>query len=487
MAYLPYIINDFRGGRSDENDRGIPGSFKGGYGLNIHQQDNTLSCNQAMLAVTPSGMSDLGRFMVAASDGSTYVFGSSGSIWARSGDGAWNLAYNDYNGAIKGAAEWSVFDPTTSLQATYLFWATNTSLARVALSDGNAVPWTNATQDWKTTLTAADWHTMRVSANGALMIANVEELASLNNDGNFDAEALNLTPGNIIKALEDRDDYVISGTYRDDESEEGHIFSWVVTALGYVQKKRIPVKGVNAMIYAEMPLIQGGEDGELFTSDFSDAIPLHAGGGGGQVNPGGVTIYNDLAHFGFYGGTEPGIWSYGRKRKNQPFALNYDYRLSPTVAGSTLAEIGALATVDGVILATWHVRDGSTNTYGVDQFSTTTKASAIYEGLEFDNSEPHLAHTYELIRLLLKPLPSGTSVAAKFKLDYEDDWRYAVMGDGSTTHAVSAGYSSTVAEFTVGKPGSPYEVAVELNPSSNSTPDVKAIVTYVSPEASDYA
>ena len=155
------------------------------------------------------------------------------------------------------------------------------------------------------------------NASGQLNIANGNYLASIDYDGNFDPADLNLRPGNLIKALEERDDYAILGSYRKDNSEEGHIWSWITTAINWVQKKRIPVKGVNSLINAEMPILQGGDNGELFFSDFVNAVPLHGVPGGGQTDPSGVSIEDDIAIFGFYGGTYPGLWSYGRKRKKQ--------------------------------------------------------------------------------------------------------------------------------------------------------------------------
>src|SRR3990167_3451941 len=117
MSFVPYIINSLRGGVSDENDKGITGSFKYGHGLNIHAEDDILQCNQAMATVEESTVGDLVQFFVAASDGSTYAFGDRGSIYVRSGDGAWNFAYNDENGKIKGAAEWKLSDGNN-----YFFW-----------------------------------------------------------------------------------------------------------------------------------------------------------------------------------------------------------------------------------------------------------------------------------------------------------------------------------------------------------------------------
>ena len=43
-----YRIKSFRGGISDEEDKGIRGSFKFGQGLDIHKKIDSLSCQQAM-------------------------------------------------------------------------------------------------------------------------------------------------------------------------------------------------------------------------------------------------------------------------------------------------------------------------------------------------------------------------------------------------------------------------------------------------------
>jgi len=476
MAFLPYLIDSFRGGVSDENNKGIRGSFKHGQALNIHARNDTITGKQAMADITPTGMNGLVKQFVTASDGSTYAFSANGSVWAISGDWSWTFAYNDENGEIKGAEEWGIDDGTK-----YLFWATDTSIARLPLTSGNALPWANATQDHKTVLDSADDHTMKITA-GVLAIANGEFLSTIDYNNNFDPIALNLRPGNLAKSLEERDDSVIIGSKRNDVGEQGHIWSWIVTALNWIEKKKIPAKGVNAILTTEMMLLQAGADGELFTTDFVNAPALHGVPGGGEVNPGGVTIEDDIALFGFYGGTYPGIWSYGRKRPNQPNALNYAYRLSPTVGGSTVTNIGAIEMVNGTLLSSWETTDGSTVEYGVDKVDSAVKASYVYEGLEFNNKEPFSKRWHQNIKITTEPMPSGTSVSAKFKLDNETAWRYAIMGNGSTTHAVSAGNSSTEAEFFIEKPGMVYEVGVEGNPSLNTSPEVKSITTYIGPQ-----
>lgn len=481
---IPYVIKSFRGGLSDENKRGIAGSFKHGYGLNIHGRDDILQCGSSVVTANESLITDLIQFFVPSADGSTYAFGSTGSIYARAGnkaDPAWSFAYNDENGAIKGAAEFQLNDGLS-----YIYWATASSVARRPMNTGaKDLPWTNVTANYKVDKisSSAVWHTMAL-ASGQLNIANAEGLASISFAGAFDPLELNIRPGNLINALEERDDYIILGSEREDDSEEGHLWSWITTAEKYVQKKRIPVSGVNALVFTEMGLLQGGSNGEIFPADFTNTVSLARVPGGGKVNPGGVSILDDLAVFGFYGGSYPGVWSYGRKHKNRAFAFNYEYRLAKTVAGSSVSTIGAITVVGGDLLASWGTTDGSTSDYGVDQVSTTNRATGLYEGLEFDGGLPHLAKTVDRIALILSPLVSGTSVSAKFKLNKESAWRYAVLGDNTTTFSVA---DETIAIFGLGKPGRIYEVGVELNPSGASTPEVQAIVSYLSRENQEYA
>ena len=482
---IPYIISSFRGGVSDESDKGIAGSYKLGYGLDIHKRDDTLTAEQAMQTVEET-MTDLVNFFVPASDGTTYCFGSTGSIWARSGnvgDNAWNFVYGDENGRITGAAEWKLSDGNN-----YLYWATATSVARVLMNGSLPAPWGAgvATQDYKTTLESSgdiDWHTMQ-AASGALMIANGPYVAMIDYNGNFNASQMNVRPGNILKCIEERDDYAVLGSTRKDQSEEGHIWSWTITANNYVQKKKVPVKGVNALIHAELALLQGGSNGELFLSDFVNATPLaKLPDGDGQVAPSGTTIDNDLASFGFFGTDYPGIWRYGRRMKNRPHVFDYGYRLAKSVSGSAVATIGAIAMINGELLASWITRDDSIEDYGVDCSSSTTKATAVYEGLEFTNNSPQSTKLFESVKLTLSPMPASTSVAVKYKMNKATTggdssanagFKYAVTGSGATTFGITG---ATEAEFKISQEARVYECGVELFPAVNDSPEVLSIIT----------
>ena len=218
----PYQIRTFRGGISDEADKGIAGSFKHGYSLDIHKRNDSLTCQQAM-AVSLSSSIGTGAYsttmvshfncFIPASDGSLYAFGNTGSIFCRSGEGVWNFVYNDPNGKIIGAAEWQ-----TSDDANYLFWATQSALARKPFPGVTVGPdtgmgrWTDASHDYKVEFvnSTAAWHVLKPIA-GALYMGNNESLAQFDFDGNWDPGITNLRPHNSITCLEERDDYVVMG------------------------------------------------------------------------------------------------------------------------------------------------------------------------------------------------------------------------------------------------------------------------------------
>ena len=484
---IPYIIRTFRGGISDESDKGVAGSFKHGYSLDIHSRDDVLKCGSTVTTIDSSTVTDLIQKFVASADGSVYAFGSTGSIYAitgNPGDPAVNFVYNDEAGNITGAAEFQA-----SEGITYMYWATATQYSRRDMSTGEkTLPWTNVTANWKTDKisSSAAWHQM-INSQGALIIGNAEGLSHFSFDSVFDPLKLNIRPGNLVNALEERDDYTIIGSGRLDDSEEGHIWSWIDLITGttaqWTQKKKIPVKGVNAIITTERMLLQGGDEGEIFWSDFVNAVSLHAIPGGGRVNPAGVAIDNDLAIFGFYGGTYPGIWSYGRRMKNRPDALNFQYRLAQTVNGSTISTVGAVMVWNGAPVISWGTTDGSVSDYGIDMVSSTTRAAALYEGLEFDAGSPHLKKTIESVKVTTSPLASGTSYSIKFKLDKEAVWRYAVLGDGTTTYSTA---DSVESDWSIGKPGMIYEAGIELNASGSDTPEIQSITSYISSETEEH-
>jgi len=402
---------------------------------------------------------DLILFFVKCSDGNTYGFGNQGYIYRRLSDAFWKIVYKDPNGKIKGAVE----KPSNGGK-TYLQWATNNHLMRKEIS-GNQ-NWTDVTII-NSNLTGADWHTM-VQVGGANMICNGSWLAMVGYDDSYTNEALNLVPGNISKTIIERGGRSIIGTFK----------------AGY------PTKGINAMIDAEYPLSQVGDDGDIIFANMSDTMPAKKFPKGGSINPNGVTNEVDQAEFfeweqgalswidkqtvgnlslwGVFGAdsTYNGVYSYGRKNKDQPFTMNLEYNLE-------VDEIGAVTNIDGTTIMSY--RNGSL--YGVKAVDPDNKAVAEYESLEFKApiKKPVNITIWNTVELFMKALPSGSSVELWYRFNKTGSFVRAYTAEGSTSFSTANGKKAV---FRIVEEGEIYEEKIILRPIGNLSPEIYRSRTY---------
>lgn len=471
-----FVFNSFTS-ISDFENTGIRGAFKMGIALNVRKRVDSLSCNQALVDIdNPSSrvIDQIVYFQVPASDGNTYLFGTS-KIWQLASNGTITLKYTDPDGGICGAEEWA-----QSNGKSYLFWQTATKLKSKEIP-GNSTWATDVNADIvigsthytypKTNLTSTTWHTSKV-ANGALIIANKDKLAFVAYDGSYTLEALQLVPGTVAKTILDRNDYAIIGASSATDALNAHIYSWQVGALTYIDKKRIAAKEINGMVDgAEVMLIQADGDGELFFTDFVNTLPVISFPYGGKVNPGGVVDDQGIMYFGVWNCTDTtknGIYSYGRTKKNAAFALNFEYPI-------TCTEIGSLGVTAGLL----HVAYKNNTDYRVYKVDTTTKQVATYYSLDrvAPIKLPHRSSVFPHIKLVTKKMPAGTSIAVKYRIDKDeaataDGWVSAqLMGD-----VVSSDVDNSVESvFRVGAKGNIIETQVILTPHQNATPEVYRI------------
>lgn len=535
-----YEITSFRGGISDYDDKGIPGSFKFAQNIDIRKQVDSLTCTQALidegltssrspsLSVSPSvsvsaspslspsasvsstpsisfspslsasvtasmsaspslsaslspsasaspsssislspsptgGLAtvfeDLIRFIVKASDGYAYGFGNTGCVYRRDSDGYWQRVYKDSNGEIKGAEE-----KPSSDGKTYLYWATDQILMRKELPGDDA--W-NDVETVAQNLQPADWHTMK-QIGGSLMICNKSYIALVGYDDSYTNEALDLIPGNIAKTIIERNGRAIIGCYRETDED----------------------KGINAAIDAEYPLAQVGTDGNLHYSDMANSMPITRFPGGGTVNPGGVcnqveqvnffeweqdadswidaqTVGN-LSLWAVYDAQDGkgGIYSYGRKKKNHPVTMNLEYAFDAD-------ELGALANINGTILVSYR-QDTS---FGVKAVDPDTKATGVYEGLDFKApvKKPANITSWTTQELFMAPLPSGTSVEFWYRINKTGGFVQARTADGELIFDTA---NAKKAVFIVSAEGEIFEPRIVLNPSFNVCPEVYRSRTY---------
>lgn len=465
-----YVIDSFRGGISDYSNKGIPGSYKFGYGLDIRKNDDTLSCQQALVEEDNITFSGLIRFIVDATDGNVYGFDNVGKIYKRDSSNDWSVVYTDPDGEIKGAAEF----PSTD-GVSYLVWATDTKLKCKELP--GATDWSdaNARANFpRTDLTSADWHTM-TQAGGDLVFVNKNTLGALGYDNSYSPNVCDLVPGNVGKSIIERHGRSIVGTHHPGDS----------------------TGGVNAMVEAEVPLMQVGNEGGIYFNDMNSSLPDKVFPGGGRVNPGAVTIdaqqvalfewvqanssdpdinswidkkqLGGVSLWGVFNADSGmnGVYAYGRKRRNHPFVLTLEYYLD-------VDEIGAVAKCGSDIVISY--RSGSD--FGVKRVDTTTKATGVYEGLEkyLPPTPAGKSATLKYAEVFMKPLPSGCSIEFYYKVDKASSWTQAKTQGGDTSFSEEGGEEVL---FMLGENAQIYEPKIVLNPSGNSTPEVYKIETHL--------
>ena len=529
-----YTVKNFEGGISSFSNKGLRGSFKFASNIDIRKTVDTLSCGQAMeeeglfdashsqsasvspsRSQSPSGSSssspspsnspsksaspsasasksasksaspsgsaspsssvsaslspstglnnvfvDLIHFWVKASDGNTYGFGNAGNIYRRYSDGYTRNVYKDADGSIKGAVE------KPSSTTTYLQWATGTSVKRKPLP--GAGDWSDV-EEIADNLTGTDWHTMK-QIGGANYIANGSKLALVGYDDSWTNEALDIIPGRLIKTIIERNGRAVSGTY----------------PAGY------PNKGVNGAIDCEYPLIQIGDDGNLFYANFTDSMPVKRFPGGGRVNPGGVAnevaeveIFDwvfgadswldrqSLGNMSIWGvfdadSGKNGLYYYGRKNKEQPFTLNLEYAMD-------VDEIGAVVNVDGVTIASY--RDDTD--FGVRAVDPNTKATGIWEGLEYRVPPKKAEQITKVshVEVFFDLLPTGCSIYFYYQKNKSGTWTQAYTAEGGEAFTSTNGKKAT---FRIGEEMDIYEPRIRMIPSGNTTPTIFRIVTYFS-------
>jgi len=461
MTQNLFVLKSFRGGLSDYENVGAYGSFKFGSNLDIRKDTDSLSCQQVLTDDLASGtMTGLALFIVNASDGNSYHFCRDGKIFKRTSAGTYTLVYTDAENLITGAAEWY-----NDVNDTFLYWTTATKLHRKRIlgTGYTDTDWTdvdalvNGQVYPKTTLTSATWHTM-AQIKGNLYIANYNTLAEVGWDDSFTNNALQLIPRNVSKCLMEYKTYGLIGT---GGNKPAFLFGWDASqSLNWNTKEPLSL-GVNALCAAEYPLMQCGDEGQLFLADINNyPQPLTHFPGGGSVDPDGVEVDRGMALFGVFGnGTgKSGIYSYGRIRKNDKVVLNLDHAFD-------CDEIGSVKMVGTTLLFSYK----NVSSYGVKKVDTTLKSIGTYQSLDLIAPKMPKEPRWEYVRLVTASLPASCSIEVWRKIDKTGSFTQANLQGGGLTFTTTGGKEAI---FLLGDTGKICEIKIILNPSENSCPEV---------------
>jgi hypothetical protein len=526
-----YEIRSFRGGISDYEDKGITGSFKFGYNLDIRKLDDSLTAGQAFeeeglvssaspsaspspsssvsssssrspsrsasptpspsASQSPSASGSRSPSTTASSSDSpspstsselTTVFRDLIRFFVKATDGyTYGFGSTGYVYRRDADGFWMrVYKATSAIKGagekpspstTYLVFATDTELFKKELPGtsnwNDVITIASSASDTGASLKSADWHTMK-QVNGAMMICNGSWLALVGYDDSYTNEALNLIPGNIAKTLVERNGRTIVGTARLSD----------------------PNRSINGAIDTEVPLSQVGDNGELYYANMIDNTPIKRFPGGGKVNPDGVTNQIDqvnffeweetalswidkqsvgnMALFAVYGATTGYNGIYSYGRYNK----NHPFVMNLDHQLDA-DELGAITSVDGTVLVSY--RDGTE--FGVKAVDPTTKATGVYEGLDLRGKRelPTIITNWKYAEIYCEPLPDGSSIEFQYKINKTGGWVTAYMQDGSNQFR---GRDETKAVFFMNTDADIFEPRVIINPTGNVSPVVHRIKVY---------
>lgn len=124
---------------------------------------------------------------------------------------------------------------------------------------------------------------------------------------------------------------------------------------------------------------------------------------------------------------DEGIWSFGRKNSQYPFALTLDI-IDENIDSDGIQGIGSAANYFFIA----HSLDGSISK---TNDAATYAFTSIYESQIFDFGDPSLTKKLNEFTLYTSPLPASSSVTVKYKMDAETS--YTTIGTLSTTGALS--------------------------------------------------
>jgi hypothetical protein len=471
-----FLIDSFKGGISDYEDKGVKGAYKFGQALDIRKDADTLSCQQALVEENTGAIIDRINWFVPASDGNVYGFGDTGKIYKRTPAGVWTMVYNNTGEAdvnIRGACEW-----TLNTGVTYLFWTTATRLNCKEIPGNTGWTDVNALSGYpKTNLTDETYHTIS-QAVGSLLIGNGAYLAMVGYDGSYTNQALNLGPGHKVVTILERNRYAIIGSYMIGNYQQSALTSWDTISLSWNDRRTLFTGLITSAIDTDVPLIYMGyplnASGGLYYSDMQNSLPLLTIAGRGQSYPGGITNDEGVALLGIYNNTSSrnGVYSYGRRKKNQLHSLNLEYPLTCDTTGG----VGKFSIYSGSDYTFTLIGYRNGVTCGVKRVDTTAKATGYYYSLDLKApSRFGYMPVWSHVTLSMKPLPASCTVEVYYKLDKAGSFIQAVMEGGTAAFSTTNGQEAI---FLLGEKAKILEVEIKLTPSANTCPEIMKAEVY---------
>lgn len=461
-------IRSFQGGLADSDYKGMSGSFgTNSYGLDLHNASGLLQANWALTKSSGSTVTDLIIHTVASSDGSTYFAGDAGKIYKRTSGGTWSNVYTTGSSArICGFAEYN----------GYFFWATSTTLYRMAIGGDwatgitqyNGTTWTTSGTTWSGAYIDTSWHVMK-QVGSSLYIGAGQYVTIVDSAFAVSTNGLDLPPGWVTVDIEPWNDNLLIGAYNT-VNDTSALYIWDGYSESWSSQIPVPESRVYSIVSdGQIAYVKAGKSGNLYEFlgnmvQLVKQIPgTYTSAKTEIVNPDAMTLYNGKLLMGVSNDTSnpclQGVYTFGSPNKDYQRVLDLSYILS--TGSKATVSIGSIGVDNGTVFISW--KDGST--YGVDVIDFTTRYNnANYETVVMGGNKP--SANFKRVAVNFLPLPASCSVTVKYRTNGATS--YTTLGTTSTTGKTNLLISTPINCETI-------QFQVVLGTSTSNTPQVNSI------------
>lgn len=253
---------------------------------------------------------------------------------------------------------------------------------------------------------------------------------------------------------------IATGTWSNNTNgiEAGRIYFWIGTSKTYDQLLEIP-EGAPQSLFSHLNRLYwvangiwytwaGGDIEKVWQFPHTDteykSLP-----GPTYVYPNMMAVRNGILLTAFPNDTadpeiEYGVYSFGRREKDYPLSSGYSYTISTGTRqneepGVSLVQLGFLRSFGSDLYMGWADYSGVDNAYGIDLVASGNppSSSGIYESLIRDDGRPRKEKGAAELYITFLPLPVGSVITPKYKINRADDWTYGTDGDGNTITGVA--------------------------------------------------
>lgn len=221
------------------------------------------------------------------------------------------------------------------------------------------------------------------STGPELFIGDGYQVAVVDMNGTFNANALDIATPNRIKCLIDYELDLLIGTYIADTVEKAELIRWDTVSTAWNVSDPVNEAGINAFIHDEnVMLVSAGKRGNIYFYNgekLERYLPIpgdYSNTATAVIHPGSVATFNGFPVFGVSNGTgnpvKQGVYALGSYSRNYNKSLTLDWVISQNVTSGI--EIGAMLAINGLLYAAW--KNGVM--YGIDRLDVNNKYTGAY-------------------------------------------------------------------------------------------------------------